>query len=349
MFRNCMPEVFTLSGVVSGVGGPVAGFTVFYCFDGINTSVVTNEFGEYFIRIPACASVVITPGPLVGVTASPSRYVFNPVCDDMFRLDFTLTPVTPGGTVTLTGTVSGLIGAAGIVVNYTINGVPGTTTTDLLGRYSITAPVGSTVVITPVAPAGATLTPTTQTITNVTTDTTIPPFVVTRRLFVSGIVTRNGGLVSGVTLNYTVDGVPGVTTTDASGEYTILVPVGSDVTIMPVTTGQTSVPPFISLMDVVSDMPGQNFALSAATGFALVEGSLSGLTAVDGLPVSYTVNGGLTQTVMTNASGFYSFVVPLATAVVVTPPVQAGFTPTPPNVTIPNVTAPINTANFTYA
>lgn len=42
---------------------------------------------------------------------------------------------------------------------YTINGVSATTTTDALGRYSIIAPRGSQVIITPQVGLGVTVTP----------------------------------------------------------------------------------------------------------------------------------------------------------------------------------------------
>ncbi len=269
MNNFCDIDYFQLCGVVNGIGGPVSGIRIAYTVDGTTSTTTTDASGAYCIRVPRCASVEITANPLLGVTATPARYVFSPVCSDMPSLNFTLAPVVPPATpATITGIISSALGpVAGIAVNYTVNGMTASTVTGANGAYTISAPLGSDVVITPFAPAGTTLTP-----------------------------------------------------------------------------------PSITIANVTGNTMGQNFMLSVAAGFSVVSGSVSGLPDNASRAVSYTVAGGAAATAITNAAGQYSFVVPTgATNVVITPPLVAGFTPAPANLTLAIVAADTPAQNFVYA
>ena len=86
-------RVYTISGVVTGVSGPVENIALQCTVNGQSFTTYTNEAGRYFIDAPCRASVLITLGPIVGVISTPSQIEIPRVCESQTTLNITLTPV----------------------------------------------------------------------------------------------------------------------------------------------------------------------------------------------------------------------------------------------------------------
>ena len=145
--RNCCGchARMTLSGTVRGIEGPASGITIEYTVNCRTHTIVTDAEGRYQISMTRGSCVSIELGPVIGVTVSPEKYMLC-ACHDRFDLDFTFTPVT---VFTVSGTVFGLPSVAGTTVDYTIDGVPGSTVTNANGDYAIIVPPHADIIVTP--------------------------------------------------------------------------------------------------------------------------------------------------------------------------------------------------------
>ncbi|MCD7948206.1 MAG: hypothetical protein LUG13_07950 [Oscillospiraceae bacterium] len=160
----------TLCGTVSGLT-VVADVLIAYTVNGSTFTVVTDANGFYCIMVPRGSNVTITPPTIPGFTIERPQYLLFCVECPLCNLDFVYTAVAPVPVnVTLSGTVFGLADVAGVTIQYTINGVAGSTVTDAFGNYSIVAPEGADVVITAATVAGFTVMPTHYSISDVTED-----------------------------------------------------------------------------------------------------------------------------------------------------------------------------------
>jgi len=145
----------------------------------------------------------------------------------------------------------------------------------------------------------------------------------------SGTVT---GLLdnSGLTINYTIDGSPGIAITDAGGSYSISdVPAGSELIIGPLTNvpgpggvgtyGATPVAGY-DIPNVHGDSTGNNFNYVITY---TASGTVTGLPTVSGVSISYTLScpddSIIENTVLTDASGNYSIPnIPAGSSLVIT-------------------------------
>ncbi len=148
-------------------------------------------------------------------------------------------------TFTLSGRFLGLTDASGLLVQYTINGVSGSTMTDAMGLFSITVPRGANVTITPPAVAGFTVAPANYTLNCVMADRSNLDFTYTNAGQVASISGRLLGLgcSMGLPLRLIVDGVQQTVRTNAQGEFSFQVPVGSVLVLTPPTQEGYSVAP----------------------------------------------------------------------------------------------------------
>ncbi len=258
---GCCDSTVTLSGVVSNAAGPASGIAIQYTVNCRTRTVTTGADGRFTIVVPRGACVQVSVGALVGVTVTPASYSFT-ACSDRTDLNFTLAPVAT--TFTVSGTVSGLPNVSGIAVNYSINGMLASATTDAGGNFSFNAPSGANVVILPSSQAGFSAAPTNYAIMGISANTMNQNFTYTANtISVSGAVS---GLpnVSGIVVNYTVGGVAASTATNASGNYVINAPFGSNVVVTPSSqVGFTVLPTNYTFPILMGDMANQNFAYTA--------------------------------------------------------------------------------------
>lgn len=252
---------FTLSGTVTNTAGdPVDGISIHYEVGGVTYRTTTNSAGMYSVAVPNCTSVTITLAPIVGVTVSPEYYVLTNISCDVAQLDFTLTPLPVS--YSISGTVSGHANNVGIPVYYTINGVPGSTTTGAGGVYSFVVQAGANVTVTPSLQSGYTVAPPSYAISSVSSNVTTGNFAYTpiSTYQISGTLSTALGGIGSATVDYTVDGTMYETVTDIDGGYVIYAPRGTDVVITPPDIDDYDVTPAsITLNNVGGNMTGQDF------------------------------------------------------------------------------------------
>ncbi len=176
-FSRC---IFTLSGEVrNSFTGPVEDATIEYFVNGEFFAITTDVNGRYFIRVREGDHVRIVPSFGLGVTVCPERYVLCCVCSDRFDLDFIVNPVVPD-MVRISGA---LIAASPLIanatVNYTANGVAGSTLSDATGAYFIDVPLGANVSITAPTIPGFSAVPPNYDLMNVMVNTTGQDFTYT--------------------------------------------------------------------------------------------------------------------------------------------------------------------------
>ncbi len=347
---GCARPMVTLTGTVSSATGPVANALLRYTAGGISATIYADAQGRYSLPVAQGSQVIITPEAGLGVTVTPPSRTISPACADQSGLNFVFTPLTPpGGTFTVSGTLSGQPGISG-TVNYTINGVAGSVATDTLGNYSFTAPAGAAVVITPPTIAGLTPTPATRTLTNLAANAPGQNFVYTASagLTVSGTLTGVPGNVP-VTVNYLINGVPGSTTSNpVSGAYSFAVPSGAAVAILPsAVSGFTPAPLTRTLTNVTTNMPGQNFAYEPDA--LNISGLLTGpLGALSGIELLYSVNGVL-HTTDSDAAGNFTLQAQPGDNVAIELVPPPGFMVSPAAIVLNNVQTNLPNQNFTLS
>jgi hypothetical protein len=324
-------DEFTVSGKVTSNGLPLAGVTIDYTINGTSGSVITDRDGKYSIANVQHGSAFI----VTGVTLTSYKVIetmpHTPILveDDIENADFTMrSESTASFTVSGKVTSNGFL-LAGVTIDYIINGTSGSTSTLADGTYSITVPHGSAFTLEDVTltnfivnepmpvfgiPVTASITGQDFTMTSTSSD----------EFSVSGKVTSNGFPLEGVTVDYTINGVTGSTTTDVDGKYVIEdIPFGSAVIITDVTLTNYAVnepmPRIIPSM-ITADVPNVNFTMRSDSSLRF---TVSGTITAHGLPlanvaVQYTIDG-VTGSTLTLSDGTYSIInVPFGSAVVIT-------------------------------
>jgi len=227
-------------------------------------------------------------------------------------------------------TILGNAGVGGAVLSY-INGTVRNVTADSVGAYSISVPLNWSGTVTP-SKSGYLFSPTSASFSNLTATQTIQNFTATRVYVISG----NAGL-AGVTLSY-VNGTPQTVLSDASGNYSIVVPSGWSGTVTPSRTSYTFAPASRTYSNVTANQTAQNYTATFITY------TISGNAGVAGATLMYT--NGTPQSVLADGSGNYSITVPLGWSGTVTP-VKTGYLFSPVNRTYSNVVANSVSQNYT--
>jgi uncharacterized protein YaiE (UPF0345 family) len=223
---------FTLSGTVMQSGSPVIGAQLRYTVDnGAEQTTFTTDAG-YSISAPSGSTVRILG--IAGYSATPSLPM-DIVMTFNKTQDFT---VTPSGSFTLSGTVKDTFGndVVGAEITYRINGGPEQSVFTTGAGYSISAPAGSTLVITGVT--GYTITAPSTLSFVMTSDRTQNLTVTpdgTTQFTLSGTVMQSGSAVIGAQLRYTVNGGAEQSTFTTASGYSISAPSGSTVRIIGIT------------------------------------------------------------------------------------------------------------------
>jgi hypothetical protein len=338
----------TISGTISGLS-PNSGRTIYYTVNGgTQQSVTTDASGNYSFSVPSGSNVVITPGSVTGYSVAPTNYTLNNVTSNTSGNNFAYTL----NNYNLTGQVTGLSPNSGRTIYYTVNGgAQQSVTTDASGNYTISAPYGSNVVITPPTVSGYSVSPSSHTVSPVPVggQSGLNFAYTTLSYTISGTVS---GLPnnSGIPVYYTINGGAQQSVSSTSGgAYTISnVPYGANVVITASTqTGYTgSVSPTPSTSNVTSDITGKNITYAAITH--TVSGRLIGLPNGQ-RTITYSINGGAPQTVTTDVNGNYTITgIPHNANLNIVPPTVTGYV-TPIAHDLYSITNSHSNINFNYS
>lgn len=255
-------------------------------------------------------------------------------------------------TFTLSGAVTGA-GAplSNVTIQYTVDCECFIVITDANGNYSLTAPEGARVTISVMASSGAQVTPPGYAITDVRQDATGLNFVIAQQPGIFTVTGAVSGLPSnvGVTVNYTVNGVPQTTVTDAAGAFAFTAPAGASITVTPAAQSGFDVSPAShQIASLTGNVAGQNFAFTPTGTTASISGTLTNpLGPLSQQIVSYTVNG-QSFTTTTDAAGNFIINAPVGANVVLTPPSIANYTPNPPAYVLNAVSGNMPGHNFAF-
>jgi hypothetical protein len=297
--------MFTLSGTVKTLSNTPLEVKMIYTVNGTQHTLETGVDGVYSISALVGSTITITE--IVGYNTVPFLPLPFVMTSDKVQ-NFTATP-KESGTVTLCGTVRDTSGnyVVGVTMRYTVNGTPYTLSTDSVGFYSITVPIGSTIRILEFV--GYTASPTTPRDFVMTLDRaqnfTLTPDGKTMFTVSGTVKDASGNAVIGAAMRYTVnDGAVLSVLTTASG-YSISVPSGSTVRITEIVGYYTS--PLLPMSFIMTSSKTQNFTVTpdGKTMFTLsgLVMTNSGAVVVNA-QIIYTINGGPEQVVLTTTSGY---------------------------------------------
>ena len=330
---------FTITGNVSGldaeptgnefvpitvyITGPLRAFNRYVVRD-TDLLIATDASGNYTIPyIPAGSTVVITAPasitPAVGMgTYSVRSPEGNVLTAANVQSNITGKNIVYGLSYTVSGSVVGLPDLLDIVISYTIDGVPGTTKTDVFGRYTVPfIPAGSQVVIDPLPNVTVgTISYLADPIlgfdlTDVDSDipgnnfTYIPTHIATGKV---GGLPDNGGIVISYTITMPIclEKISGTAVTGSDGSYTIInIPDRAGIVITaPASIALYTCSPAggYTVAHVVADAPDNNFLYMRA--LYAVGGNLSGLADNSGITINYTIDG-VPGSLVTDENGDY--------------------------------------------
>jgi uncharacterized protein YcfL len=227
-------------------------------------------------------------------------------------------------------TILGNVGVGGAVLSFT-DGTAKQVTADSTGAYSLKVSYNWSGTITP-SKAGYAFTPASASFTNLTATQTIQNFLATAIYVISG----NTGM-PGVTLSY-VNGTPQTVVSDASGNYSLVIPAGWSGTVTPSKTGYVFSPASRTYSNLSANQTAQNYTPAVATY------TISGNAGVAGVALKY-ING-TPRAVLTDGSGNYSITVPFGWSGTVTPS-KTGYMFSPVSQTYSNVAANQAAQNYT--
>jgi len=302
-------DQFAISGrITNGTGSGEPGITL----NGFPETVVTDAEGYYSGTVPYNWSGTIIPSS-ASLVFSPVSYVYSEVRAPVPDQDYT----SSLRTYSLSGNVISSTGTP--LEGVSMGGFPESVVTNASGVYTGQVEHGWSGTITP-SLEGYTFSPTSQSLTNVSTSQQIPDFVGTLNSYeISGTVSVSGGAaLSGVTLS----GLPGNPVTDVNGDYTAQVDHGWNGTVTPALTGYTF-DPVSSTYSSVSAAQVQDYTATPNThqidGYVR-NGSGTGIAGV--------LMSGLPGDPVTDATGYYSGNVSYGSHITVTPTLSGySFTP----------------------
>lgn len=173
------PGIVTLTGTLSSGGIGAANQVVVAQVNGTPIFAITDSQGNFSFSVPSGSNVTVSPSAGSGFSPTPASYSFASLTSSQSGLNFALTPLTTGATLTGMVTMNGMA-AAGTIVQYTVNGQTFYASTTASGQYSLAAPVGASVTIMPLPVAGRVVTPANYSIAQTASGTTAGfDFVVT--------------------------------------------------------------------------------------------------------------------------------------------------------------------------
>jgi hypothetical protein len=318
---------FTISGVISGAGGPGATVTL----TGTSSATVTADpSGNY--------SFPSLPNGTYTVTASNTGYVFSPPSQAVTVNGANTTAgfSSAAQTYALTGTISGP-GGPGATVSVSGTGTA-TATADPSGNFSFPALINGTYTVT-ASNAGYVFTPPSQAITISSANATLSFSSAPQTYTVSGTISGSGG--NGATVM--LAGAANATTfASSTGTYSFPGIANGAYTVSVVNAGYTFAPPSQSVT-VNGANATANFSSTLAAIYT-ISGTISG---AGGSGATLVLSGTSNATTTAGASGTYSFTA-LTNGVYSVTVAKSGyvFTPAAQTLTISGAGA---TANFSSA
>lgn len=313
----------TISGTISsdaegegGPGGPIAGALVTLS---TGQTTTTNLGGIYSITLESGWSGTITPSS-AGYTFAPEFRTYSNVTTDQTGQDYLGT--SSADTYTISGYVT--ISEGGLS-GVTLNGLPGSPTTDEGGFYTATVASGWSGIVVP-SRTGYTFTPVQRSYTNVISNQTNQDYAASSSELsytISGTVTHlNGGGIDGVTIGFSDDHNE---VTSGGGFYSYTVGTGWTGTVTPSLAGYTFTPTSATIGPVTSNTTQDFVGVNAVT----ISGTVTdGYSAISGVLMTLSTGGTMT----TGVDGTYSFTVASGWSGTVTP-TRTGYEFTPPSST----------------
>jgi len=310
---------YKVSGTVydedsNGIPFAVVNFTI----NGVPDSVDTDGSGYYEVEVPEGATfsatataenytLVSSVTPFDVDDNTDDAHIFMKLCEaDVYEVSGHVLDENDAA-------------MSGVVINYTIDDVPGWTVSDMDGSYTINVQEGSELKITSLVKAHYTVSEIPDPFFVNANTPNVDMFMTLNVYTVSGhILDENDAAMSGVVINYTIDDVPGWTVTNASGSYTIYVSEGLELEITSLAKAHyTEVLP-LPLFTVNANTP--NVDMIMTLNVYTVSGKVTDSdddTGLEGVTISYTINGVL-GSVTTEEDGTYSVKVTAGRGFVVT-------------------------------
>jgi hypothetical protein len=266
--------------------------------------------GVYEITLPAGYNGVATPASSIPGTFNPPSRTYTNLNSNLYDESYTFTPVTfsVSGRVTRSDTGAGVQGV-------TFTNLSGNAVTGANGYYTGQVVSGFTGTIAPVFGYLGSFSPANYSLTNISNNLISQDFVWTPTvLTISGTITdaASGEPIEGVTL-LNLTGEP---QTDSCGFYSAAIPQGFSGTVRPWRpVAGTFSPVTRGYTNVMQNFSNQNYTWTALTlsvsGRITRSSNGSGLEGVSLL--------GFTESVITNAGGYYSAIVPYGFSGRITP------------------------------
>lgn len=301
------PITYTVSGRVTGLGGPMPGVEM----RGLPGNPVTGADGSYRATVPYGWGETFQPVK-EGFTFVPSNKSFPAVKSDQIQ-NFTAEAIKL--------VISGNAGTSGVKMK----GLTGEPVTGANGVFSVKVEYGWTGTITP-EKEGYQFEPTEMSYNNIITDQT-------NQIFNANVLTY---VISGTTglAGVEMKGLPGNPYTDENGYFTATVNHGFSGTVTPTKEGYKFDPASSMLTQVNSDRTNQNYTAEK------IKVTISGTTQLEGVEMI-----GLPGNIVTGRDGSYSVTVEYGWSGTVMP-VKDGYTFNPENKPYPLVTANMPNENY---
>jgi len=313
---------YTLSGVVTRDGSPLGNVTM----NGLPGNPITDESGHFSTTVKHNWSGTAAPTKR-GHTFTPSNFRYMSV-------KTALTQNFEGKL--LTCSISGRITDNGRPVSgVQLKGLLGEPVTSSDGKYASIVDYGWSGTVQPVK-EGYTFDTANRQYTDVVNSQLDHNYIAKPIMYtISGSITRDGAGLEGVNVS-AKNGRAGATT-NANGEYKLLVNHGWSGTVTPMKAGHTFDVANQDYVSVTSDRGNQNYNAS------LIMCKITGVMDIEGTPIDGVLmradNGGTSDT--TDAEGKYSVMVPYGWKGSIAP-IKPGFMFNPPSTRYINVTSDIN-------
>jgi len=324
------PVVVVSGQVLLGAAG-LPGVTLAFS----NGSTATSDAnGFYTLTLPSPWTGTVTPSK-AGYFITPASTAYTGITTDQPNQNYAaVNAITVYGLITVNTVPATPL--SGVTVTFGNGG--GTTTTDANGLYTHYVPSGWSGTVTPTL-AGWAFTPVVRTFTSLTTNPPGQNFSARAVVVVSGQVTSAGTPLAGVRVSFSN---VGSVTTDANGNYQMTLNSGWTGTVTPTMRGRIFAPTSLSLTNVTTSLPNQNFStVQSISGRVrnLVNGQWVGTPGV----VMTLSNG---TTAITDANGRYTLLAPSGWSGTLTPS-GGTWVFTPASLTYSNVSTNQTGQNFT--
>jgi hypothetical protein len=281
----------------------------------------TNATGHYSFQLVQNGTTTITP--------TKPGWSFTPATH-------TVSFITSPQTVNFTGspqlfTISGNTGEPLTTVNYTSDfSGSGSVTSNASGVYSIPdMAFGDNIVLTPYK-TGFTYSPASSTVTNITANTTRNFTATQINYSISITITDAGSPLPGVQL---YNGSTLISTTYSAGVYTFSLPHGSSMTITPILDG-FNFSPISETITSISSATAITFFATAVPRHTVQATVLRNSVGFSGVSIVYSVAGGVSGSILTDASGIASIELNQTTANITFTPTMTGYNMSPTSRTL---------------